>query len=147
MSLLAKAIAYAATAHLHQVDKAGAPYILHPLRLMQRLTAEHDQVAALLHDTMEDCGITAAHLDAAGFPREVIDAVVALTRRADEDYLTFVRRAACNPIARREKIADLRDNMDLSRIAMPTAADHARVEKYARALAILLDDAGAPADA
>lgn len=34
MATLERAIELAARAHAGQVDKAGAPYILHPLRLM-----------------------------------------------------------------------------------------------------------------
>ncbi|MGE3771289.1 MAG: GTP pyrophosphokinase [Gammaproteobacteria bacterium] len=137
MSMLAKAIAYAAMAHVNQVDKAGAPYVLHPLRMLLSLTHEHEQMAALLHDTIEDCGVTVAHLETAGFPRAVIDAVLALTRREDESYEDFVRRAARNPIARRVKRADLHDNLDLSRIAAPMPQDYARMEKYRRALHLL----------
>jgi (p)ppGpp synthase/HD superfamily hydrolase len=37
MSTLEHAIAIAAKAHTGQVDKAGAPYILHPLRMMLAL--------------------------------------------------------------------------------------------------------------
>lgn len=137
MSTLAKAIAYCAMAHVHQVDKAGAPYALHPLRMMLSLTEECDRMAALLHDTIEDCGVTVAHLETAGFPPAVIEAVLALTKREGEPYEDFIRRAARNPIARRVKIADLRDNMDLARIAAPAEADFARLEKYRRALSIL----------
>jgi hypothetical protein len=47
-----------------------------------------------------------------------------------EPYEDFIRRAARNPIARLVKLADLEDNMDLSRIAQPTARDYARLKKY-----------------
>jgi len=36
---LERAIAIAATAHAGQVDKGGAPYILHPLKVMLRMSS------------------------------------------------------------------------------------------------------------
>jgi hypothetical protein len=63
--------------------------------------------------------------------------VEALTKREDEDYEAFIRRVAPNPIAREVKLADLRDNSDLSRIAEPTDRDRERIQKYRRAIAYL----------
>ena len=68
----------------------------------------------------------------------MVQAVESVTRRDGESYDDFVRRAADNPIGRRVKLADLADNCDLSRIAAPTSGDRARVEKYRRAMAVLL---------
>ena len=48
-----------------------------------------------------------------------------------------MRRAAGNPISRAVKLADLKDNMDLSRIAHVTERDLERIEKYRRAVAFL----------
>ena len=61
----------------------------------------------------------------------------ALTHRAEEGetYDDFVARAGANPIARRVKIADIEDNLDLTRIAQPTSKDHERLERYRRVLA------------
>jgi GTP diphosphokinase / guanosine-3',5'-bis(diphosphate) 3'-diphosphatase len=141
MSTLERAIALAATAHAGQRDKAGAPYILHPLRMMLKLKTLETQMAAVLHDVVEDCGITAAMLTAEGFPPAVIEAVRSLTKRtsdgAEEPYDEFIRRAARNPIACLVKLADLEDNMDLSRIASPTAKDFARIEKYKAAKKVI----------
>ena len=141
MSTLERAIALAATVHSGQLDKAGAPYILHPLRMMLKMNTLETQMAAVLHDVMEDCGVTRALLAHEGFPTSVIDAVEALSKKivdgAEEPYEEFIRRAALNPIARRVKLADLEDNMDLSRIAEPTAKDFARAEKYKSAKAVI----------
>jgi GTP diphosphokinase / guanosine-3',5'-bis(diphosphate) 3'-diphosphatase len=141
MSTLERAIALAATAHAGQLDKAGAPYVLHPLRMMLKMVSAEEQMAAVLHDVIEDCGVTTEQLVTEGFPPAVIEAVVALTRGTvngvEEPYDEFVRRAARNPIARRVKLVDLEDNMDLSRIAEPTARDYARIEKYRDARRII----------
>lgn len=134
MSTLEHAIALAAKAHEGQVDKAGQPYVLHPLRMMLRLTTPEERITAVLHDVVEDCGVTLEQLRAEGFSEAVIDAVAAVTRQPDETYEAFVLRAAANPIGRRVKLADLADNSDLSRIANPTERDRKRLEKYKRAI-------------
>jgi (p)ppGpp synthase/HD superfamily hydrolase len=55
MSTLERAIAIAAEAHAGQVDKAGAPYVLHPLRMMLTLSSNAERIVAVLHDVVEDC--------------------------------------------------------------------------------------------
>jgi (p)ppGpp synthase/HD superfamily hydrolase len=141
MSTLERAIALAAKAHEGQVDKAGAPYVLHPLRMMMRLTTADERIAAVLHDVVEDTDWTLDRLRAEGFSETIVAAVEALTRRPDEDYETFVRRAAANPIGRRVKLADLQDNSDLARIAHPTEKDYERLERYRRAIAMIQAEA------
>lgn len=137
MSTLEHAIALAAKAHAGQVDKAGAPYILHPLRVMLRCATFEQRVTAVLHDVVEDCGITSDRLRDEGFSEPIVRAVLALTKQEGEDYDAFVRRAGADPIARVVKLADLADNRDLSRIPNPTDKDRERLQKYERAVAYL----------
>ena len=135
MSTLERAIAIAAEAHAGQVDKAGAPYVLHPLRVMLGMSSIDEHIVAVLHDVCEDCpGWTFDRLRSEGFSNCVIDALQSVTTREAEDYDDFVRRSAANPIGRRVKLADLHDNSDLSRIAAPTERDLQRIEKYRRAI-------------
>lgn len=134
---LEHALALAATAHAGQVDKAGQPYILHPLRVLLRLSDPRQRIVAALHDVVEDTPVTLADLAAAGFSADVVAAVDALTHRADETYPEYVRRAAANPLARPVKRADVLDNLDTTRIVDPTPADVARLDKYRGALALL----------
>ena len=140
MSTLETAIEIAARAHAGQVDKAGAPYIFHPLRLMLgvTVTTPFERMAAVLHDTVEDTNISLADLRDAGFPAEVLDAVDALTKRAGEKRLDAAHRAAENPIALVVKLADVMDNMDLSRIPNPTDQDYERLQEYEGVIKVLL---------
>jgi (p)ppGpp synthase/HD superfamily hydrolase len=140
MSTLERAIAIAAEAHAGQVDKAGTPYILHPLRVMLRVRTAPERIAAVLHDVVEDTPWTLEALAAEGFAAEVLSAVEALTRREGESYEAFVARAGADPIGRAVKLADLAENMDLTRLDAPSAQDLARLERYRRAVAQLTGD-------
>ena len=135
---LERATAIATEAHTGQTDKAGAPYILHPLRVMRAQDSDDARIVAVLHDVVEDCpGWTFERLQAEGFSAAVIDALRLVTKVDGESYEAFVQRAAGNPISRAVKLADLQDNVDLSRIANVTTKDLERVEKYCRAVAFL----------
>jgi len=138
MATLEKAIEIAASAHAGQVDKAGQPYILHPLKVMLRVHTEFERIAAVLHDVVEDTSITLATLIEMGFPIQVIDAVAALTKLPGESRIQAAARAGGNAIALQVKLADNAENMDLSRIAQPTDKDHARLEEYQVVRALLL---------
>ena len=133
MATLERSILIAAQAHLGQRDKGGAPYILHPLRMMMRMESEAAMMAAMLHDVVEDSDWTLDQLRGEGFSEEVLQAVDCLTRRDDESYDEFVMRAQANPIARQVKIADLEDNMNVKRIGEMTPKDLARIKEYHRA--------------
>lgn len=137
MSTLERAIAIATSAHLGQVDKAGEPYILHPLRVMLQMTTLEQRIAAVLHDVVEDSDWTLTDLAQAGFTPAVIEALDALTKRPGEDRITAAHRAALNPLARAVKLADNADNADLSRIANPTAQDYERLQQYRQVRRIL----------
>ena len=138
MSTLEDAIVIAAQAHAGQRDKAGEPYILHPLRVLLRVGTASERMAAVLHDVVEDSAISLADLAAAGFAPEVVAAVEALTKRPGETRLEAARRAAAHPVARVVKLADNAENLDLSRIANPTPRDFQRAEEYRAVRAILL---------
>jgi (p)ppGpp synthase/HD superfamily hydrolase len=138
MSTLERAIEIAARSHAGQVDKAGQPYILHPLRLMLAVTAPEERIAAVLHDVVEDTPVTLDDLAAAGFSRDILTAVEALTKLEGESRIAAAQRAAQNPIARVVKLADVADNMDLSRISVPTEKDFVRLREYEQVQQILL---------
>ena len=127
---LEDAISIAAAAHKGQFDKAGAPYILHPLRMMMRMKTEAEMMTAILHDVVEDSDWTFEQLREAGFSEEVLTAIDGVTNREDENYAQFIERAKQNPIARQVKIADLEDNMNILRIGEIKPKDLERLEKY-----------------
>lgn len=105
--LLERALEIAIKVHKGQVDKAGAVYILHPIRVAERCATEEEKIVALLHDTIEDASITPDYLLEQGFPSNIVDAVLGVIRREDESHEEFVRRASLNPISKQVKIHDL----------------------------------------
>ena len=111
MSTLDRAIEIAVEAHAGQVDKAGQPYILHPLRVMLAQTTDEARIVGVLHDVIEDSDWTINDLRHQRFGQPILEAVWALTRRKDEEYSAYVERAGANPLSRSVKLADLRDNM------------------------------------
>ena len=136
---LERAIEIAAAAHRGQTDKAGQPYILHPLRVMLACVGQAAKIVAVLHDVVEDTDWTLEALRAEGASVDVLAALDSVTRRDQETYSEFIERAARNEIGRAVKVADLQDNLDLSRIAYPTQADFARMDRYRNALRHLGD--------
>ncbi len=137
MSTLERAIAIAAEAHAGQLDKAGAPYILHPLRMMLKMRTREEQIVTVLHDVVEDSAWTLEQLRAEGFAPEILAAVDAMTKRPGEEYEAFVLRAGSNLLARPVKFADLADNMEQVRLANPTDPDPPQLEKYRNAWRLL----------
>jgi (p)ppGpp synthase/HD superfamily hydrolase len=133
MATLEKAILIAVEAHQGQTDKAGEPYILHPLRVMFRVSSETEKIAGVLHDIVEDSAWTIADLRKEGFSEGVLAVVECLTRREKEGYEEFIGRVQLNPAARSVKIADLEDNMDIMRIREPSGKDWERMKKYHQA--------------
>ncbi len=133
MPTLEDAILLATEAHKGKTDRYGAPFILHPLRVMLRLRSETEQMAGVLHDVVEKTPVTLKNLRSAGYPLDVIDAVDSVTRREGESYEAFVERSAKNPIARRVKIADLEDNIDTRRMSQLSEKDSQRLDQQLRA--------------
>lgn len=134
-------------AHHGQTDKAGKPYILHPLAVAEAL-AEHGeqaQIAGMLHDVIEDTPVTADQLLAAGVEPGTVEAILAVTRREGEVYADFVRRAGRHPLGRLVKRADIAHNSDPGRLAALEPRQAASLAwRYEKALAIL-DEAEASA--
>jgi predicted helicase len=134
---LDRAIEIAVSAHKGQVDKSGAPYILHPLRIMFSLRTEEEKIVGVLHDVVEDSDWSFEDLIKEGFSNAVITGLRSVTEVEGEDYDAFILRACSDPIGRNVKIADVTDNLDIKRIDEPSQRDFERLKKYRRALKVL----------
>ena len=138
--MLEKAIQIALEAHKGQTDKAGAPYLLHLIRVMNAGQTEDEKICGILHDLVEDTPRTFEDLRREGFSEEVISALVCVTKQPDEPYQHFIARIKKNSLATKVKINDLKDNMDITRLTFITEEDTQRLNKYLRAYHYLLDN-------
>lgn len=137
--LTKKAMNLAYEAHKNQIGKDGIPYIFHPLHLAEQMDTELDVVCALLHDVVEDTSITLVNLEGA-FPNEVIDVLNLLTHNKEIDYIDYIGEVSKNVTAKKIKIADLKHNLDETRLDTITDKVIERRKKYRMALALLEND-------
>ncbi|WP_420543931.1 GTP pyrophosphokinase [Streptococcus equinus] len=124
-------------AHKGQVDKVGAPYILHPETVASFVTKDDEKIVAYLHDVIEDTPCQLRDLENAGFSSEIIKAVDLLTRKTGQSYKQYLKLVKTNELARVVKLADLKHNSDLSRLTHVTENDIKRLKKYQDAIVFL----------
>lgn len=138
--MLGKAIALAAQAFEDVKDKGGQPYILHCLRVMNNLHTDDEElkIIAVLHDVVEDCkDLTLRELQMLGFSDRVIKALDLLTHRKEVSYDDYIKAISFNADATKVKLADLKDNSDITRLKGLTKKDFDRMEKYHRSFIYL----------
>ena len=133
---LQRAIEIALEAHKGALDKGGNPYILHPLRLMLQMDSEEEMIVAILHDVVEDSEKWSFDkLQKEGFSKKIINSLRSVTKENEnEDYEKFIDRSVKDKIGRKVKIADISDNLDISRLKEETDKDILRINKYKKAL-------------
>ena len=134
------ALELAVEKHKNQTDKAGNPYILHPLHVMENVNNKEGKIVAILHDIIEDTYITENYLLKIGLSKRIVDAVVALTRSEDIDYQEYIKNLSTNPLAKEVKLADLEHNMDLKRLPTLEEKDLERNRKYQIAYHYLINN-------
>lgn len=143
MSSIEKALQVAARAHAGRIGEDGDPEILHVLRVMLRLksdssdSADAARQAAILHDVIEDGGMTADELRQEGFSEDVILAVETLTGRMDESYDDYILRVIQHPLATRVKRADVEEHAAVVSRMPVTDQQIERMGNYQRARAVL----------
>jgi HD domain len=146
---IAETEAFATTMHAGQLDKAGEEYIGHPLRVratvartapMAGVDPTDAQLAALLHDVVEDTAVTLADLADRGYRPVVVAAVDALSKRPGELVEAYLARVAADPVAVVVKHADMADNGDPTRLGRLPALEADRLLRRYAGRRALLDD-------
>ena len=126
-----KALEIVTTLFEHDLDKGGSPYILHLIYVYRHVSSEEEKTIALLHDTLEDKEVTKEDLLEVGFSKKIVEDVVMLTRVKPieyDDYIeNMIKKGSVEAL--HVKLADLENNMDISRIKNPTVKDIERVRK------------------
>lgn len=132
--MIEKMLMIIASMHDGQVDKAGAPYVLHPIKVMSLLMHKKDEelmLIALGHDLIEDTLVTEEYLREEGFSKRVIDGIVALTKVEGETYEEYKAKVMANDDAVEVKWCDLEHNVDTSRFNRPlTDKENERTMRY-----------------
>lgn len=121
------AIAIAAAAHHGQVDKAGQPYLFHPISVASRFKDPTAQIVAVLHDIVEDTELSLSDLRNFGFDDEVLTAVDCLTHRDGESYDAYLARVASDDLATSVKYADIDDNSSGDRLRRLSDPERSRL--------------------
>lgn len=129
-NLLDRAALICVTSHAGQRDKAGQAYFQHPMRVAMRCRTPEERIVALLHDVIEDCGVSTDDLLREGFPREIVECVLSVTKIPGESYMDFVARAKRDPIGHIVKLHDLEDNLDVFRLNEISPEMARRYNKY-----------------
>ncbi|MHC1745652.1 MAG: HD domain-containing protein [Negativicutes bacterium] len=128
-----------ADAHQGQADKAGKPYILHPLRVAASGQDLNQVVLGLLHDVVEDTSYTLQDIEKRGFPEIIIEALKAITKQKSETRDQYLYRVAQNELATIVKHYDLNDNADPIRLALLKKDQAERLtQKYKEARELLV---------
>lgn len=124
----------ATTAHAGQYDRGGAPYILHPMKVMHYLktTDEELMCIALGHDVIEDTKMTCTDLAINGMSNRVINGIKDLTKQPGQTYDEYKEIVFQNEDAMRVKLCDLRHNTDIRRLKGVSEKDIERMAKYQR---------------
>lgn len=130
---LERAIALASIKHKGQLDKGGNPYILHPINVMKEMYTLQEKIIAVLHDIIEDTDVDEHFLKAYGINEIAIKSISTLTKKEEDSYMEYIKKVSQDYFARRVKIVDLEQNMDLSRLTYVTEADIRRKDKYIKA--------------
>lgn len=137
---LDKAIALAAEKFVGVYDKSGEPYILHCLQVMNNVKKWNDielQIAAALHDIVEDTDITFDDLEELGYSPRVIKIIKHVTREDDISYDDEIARICNDQDSIKVKMADLEHNSSILRLKGIRQKDLERIQKYHRAYFIL----------
>ena len=135
--MVSLALDIARKAHNGQVDKAGRPYINHPVAVASMVNTDDEKTVAYLHDVVEDTVVQLDDLKAFGFGTHIVEAVDAISRRKGESRDDYLKRVRGNSLARVVKLADLKHNSDISRIPCPLEKDYQRRERYLKEIELL----------
>jgi GTP diphosphokinase / guanosine-3',5'-bis(diphosphate) 3'-diphosphatase len=135
--ILEKAIRFARRAHKGQKDVDKKDYILHSLEVARRVKGPDAKIVAVLHDVLEDTKATAKDLKEIGVPQELIEAVRSISRKANESYISYLRKVKKNKLAAIVKLVDISHNKERSYSLRDKKETARRIRKYNKAYEIM----------
>lgn len=128
-----------------KTDLAGRPYKEHLIRVSEGVPdygSGNLKIIALLHDLLEDCPEWNEKSLRCFFNHEIVNCVVCLTKDPEEDYFDYIQRIMDYPnnFPAYVKRADLRDNMDITRLPILDDKATKRLKKYHKAYQLLSEN-------
>ena len=118
-----EAVGVAVRAHSGWVSEDGNPFILHTMRVMERMPTTSLRIVAALHDAVDESGsygVTFEWLKSQGFDwldDVLLDAVRCMVRGKYESIRRYRKRLASNLLASQVALVDMEEEMrELSRI-------------------------------
>ena len=103
------------------------------MKVLQKLQYTGDDellCIAILHDCMEDCGLTRKKMQCLGFSERVIRGVELVSNTEGLQYDQFIERMRGNRDALLVKREDIRHNSDITRLKGVRPKDFERIQKY-----------------
>ena len=140
MSKIDDVLKFAYEKHKGQFDKAGVPYILHPLHVALQMETEDEKIVALLHDTLEDTDATIEDFKGLGLSEEIISNIKLLTRSKDMSYMEYIKIISTDKLAKKVKLKDLEHNLDDSRFKGDKNKTESLMKRYKKAYEFLKED-------
>lgn len=125
--------------HKGQVDKGGDDYFNHVDRVANRCKTFSSKVVAYLHDVIEDTDATLDDIKSLGVDDTICEAIITMSKKKNDEYMDYIQRISKNHLSVIVKIADLEDNMDITRLKEISDKDIARLQKYHKAYIFLKD--------
>lgn len=155
--ILDKAISFASMAHYKQIRWDGQPYIMHCIRVMLGVLPSEGStpnemnyrcaIVAILHDVIEDTEYSLHYvtniLDLPGDIEKALDKItktfIKNGKTKTKSWDDYINDILDNKIAKRVKLADLHDNMNIKGPPKQRPINIKRLEKYRRAYYALLE--------
>lgn len=121
-----------------KIDKGGKPYFNHLVRVAEKFK-EDDFLypIAMLHDLLEDCSEWNVKSLGCLFSENIVKTIELLTIKSGQDYFDYINEINQSSWATKIKLADLKDNMDITRLENISDKDFQRLNKYLKAYKIL----------
>lgn len=128
------------TYHSNKEDKNGRVYTMHLYKVMSSGLSDKEKIVGLLHDLIEDNPpITVDYLKGLGFPEDIVAAIASLTRLDGENYNDYIERVSNNTLARKVKINDLKDNLDVTRFKSLDESNLSLLNRYLKSYHYLIN--------
>ena len=133
-SELSQAWSIAEQAFKNKKDLSGEPYMKHVhavwLNTCSLSVDVGHEIIAILHDLLEDCPEWTEEKLLDMFPKRIVEGIVSMTHKKGQSYDQYIDQIMKNQDAVIVKLADLKHNMDVTRLPELDEKAINRLKKY-----------------